>query len=191
MYTYGLADVPLPEEVLSCIRKTLRGGEGVLVYSPPAQGKTTVLRYLGRALSSGKDALRTVIADTREELAPSGFLQELSVDVLVGYPKAQAIAIATAFMNPEVIICDEIGSDDDVSAICEAQNCGVPLVASAHGDSVEALMRRPSLLALHKVSSFGLYLGVRISKNGFDCSMHSRKEVEEILEDGRTVDDNA
>ena len=185
------ADVPLPGEVLSCIRKTLRGGEGVLVYSPPAQGKTTVLRYLGRALSSGKDALRTVIADTREELAPSGFLQELSVDVLVGYPKAQAIAIATAFMNPEVIICDEIGSDDDVSAICEAQNCGVPLVASAHGDSVEALMRRPSLLALHKVSSFGLYLGVRISKNGFDCSMHSRKEVEEILEDGRTVDDNA
>ena len=182
------ADVPLDERVLSRIRQSLRLGEGVLVYSPPAEGKTTVLRYLGRALSYGASPLRTVIVDTREELAPHSVSSELSADVLIGYPKAQGIAIATAFMNPEVIICDEIGSEDDVSAICEAQNCGVPLIASAHGESVGALLRRPSLRSLHDVRAFGLYLGVRISRGGFDCAVHSRKEVEDILEGGRSSD---
>lgn len=182
------ADVPLEERVLSRIRQSLRHGEGVLVYSPPAEGKTTVLRYLGRALSCGTAPLRTVIVDTREELAPHSVSSELSADVLIGYPKAQGIAIATAFMNPEVIICDEIGSEDDVSAICEAQNCGVPLIASAHGESVGALLRRPSLRSLHDVRAFGLYLGVRISRGGFDCAVHSRKEVEDILEGGRSSD---
>lgn len=184
-------EVPLEERVLTRIRHTLRRGEGVLVYSPPAQGKTTVLRYLCRVLSSGAEPFRTVIVDTREELAVSSPTKELSVDVLTGYPKAQAIAIATAFMSPEVIICDEIGSGDDVLAICEAQNCGVPLIASAHGEAVGTILRRPSMLDLHKVRAFGLYIGVRISKNGFDCVLHSREEVEDIFEGGRTVDADA
>ena len=186
-----VADVPLDEQILRRVRETLRRGEGVLIYSPPAQGKTTVLRYLGRRLSGGSEPLRTVIVDTREEIVMRPFSKELSVDVLSGYPKAQAIAIATAFMNPEVIICDEIGSDDDASAICEAQNCGVPLIASAHGDSVGAILRRPSLLRLHSVRAFGLYLGVRISRDGFECSVHSRKEVEDIIENGRDSDADA
>lgn len=184
-------DIPLDERVVLRIKQTLRRGEGVLVYSPPAQGKTTVLRYLCKVLSSGADSLRTVLVDTREELAISSQAKELSVDVLTGYPKAQAIAIATAFMSPEVIICDEIGREDDVSAICEAQNCGVPLIASAHGESAMTILCRPSLLALHKVRAFGLYLGVRISRSGFDCTLHSGEEVEEILESGRSFDVSA
>ena len=185
------ADIPLEERVVLRIKQTLRRGEGVLVYSPPAQGKTTVLRYLCRVFSSGAAPLRTVLVDTREELAISSPTKELSVDVLTGYPKAQAIAIATAFMNPEVIICDEIGTEDDVCAICEAQNSGVPLIASAHGESAMTILRRPSLLALHKVRAFGLYLGVRISRSGFDCTLHSGEEVEEILESGRPFDVSA
>lgn len=175
-------DAVVDDGVLRRVRTSLTLGEGVLVYSPPAQGKTTLLRSLGRLLASGEAPLRTVLIDTREELATASTSKELSLDVLTGYPKAKAISIATAFMNPEVMICDEIGSEDDVSAICEAQNCGVPLIASAHGERISAILRRPSMLALHGVGAFGLYIGVRISRGGFDCTLHSREEVEKILE---------
>lgn len=184
-------DVSLEEGVLSRIRQTLRRGDGVLVYSPPAQGKTTVLRYLSKALSGGAAPLRTALIDSREELAIASTAGELSVDVLTCYPKAQAIAISTAFFNPEVIICDEIGSEDDVIAICEAQNCGVPLIASTHGDSVISMLRRPSLMSLHKIRAFGLYLGVRISRSGFDCILDSWEEVEDSLENGGVADTDA
>lgn len=177
-------NVRVDSQILSFVRKTVANGKGVLIYSPPAQGKTTLLRSLARELSGGASPLRLTIVDSREELALSARLGELSADILSGYPKAEAIHIATAFMNPEAVICDEIGGEDDVRAICEAQNCGVPLIASAHGEDIRSLMRRPSMLALYETGAFGLFVGLRISSEGFRYTLHGAKEVEKIIENG-------
>ena len=177
-------DAELKIEILSRIRKSIELGKGVLIYSPPAEGKTTFLRSLSRELAGGEKPLRLALVDSREELSAVFCAGELSMDVLSGYPKAEAIHIATAFMNPEVIICDEIGGEDDVKAICEAQNCGVPLIASAHGDSICSLLRRPSISSLHKVGAFGLYVGIRIDGGGFEYTLHGFEEAERIIENG-------
>lgn len=181
-----LPHVPLKLEkgLFEPIKKCVDGGGGVLIYSPPAQGKTTVLRSLCSMLSCGENAMRVAIVDSRDELGAFLCSQNCSVDVLSGYPKADAIYMATAFMNPQLIICDEIGSEQEARAIASAQNCGVPLIASAHGESIEALLRRPPILALNNICAFGLYVGIRIAEPGrFSYTCHTGEEVARILED--------
>lgn len=176
--------IELSSELFCPIRECVRRGEGVLVYSPPAEGKTTLLRSLCVMLSGGERPMRVALVDSRDELGFLPDLHKLSTDVLTGYPKAEGISIATAFMNPEVIICDEIGSPDEAKAIASAQNCGVPLIASAHGDDVLSVLRRPSMRALHDAYAFGLYVGIRIAHNtGFSYVFHSREEAERLFED--------
>ena len=180
------APIILEEKLYKPIRECLSKASGVLIFSPPAQGKTTMLRSLCAMLSSGESPMRVSLVDSRDEMGDFSGEQKLSVDFLRGYPKAEGIAIATAFMNPEVIICDEIGSEDEARSIAAAQNCGVPLVASAHGSDITSVLRRPSILELHRRHTFGLYVGIRISSSGgFEYSFCTREEAEKLLEDGR------
>ena len=62
-------------------------------------------------------------------------------------------------MNPEVIICDEIG-DEEAAKILAAQNSGVPLIASAHGASFDEIMRRQGIKRLYDCKVFRYYIGV-------------------------------
>ena len=156
------------------IRAAAVKGEGTLVYSPPAQGKTTLLRSLAYSLSRD---MRVALVDTREEFGGYFEGDGLFLDVLSGYPKAEGIRIATAFMSPELIICDEI-SPDEARAIAEAQNCGVPLLASTHGGDIDGLLRREGMRALYDAGVFGLYLGIRISYGrGFEYNLQDRREI--------------
>ncbi len=167
-----------PVGLLEKIKKEVKKGGGVLIYSPPAEGKTTLLRSVARFLSSGLSPMRVAIVDTREELCGGVDAASASSDILSAYPQAEGIRIATAFMNPEVIICDEIGSEADALAIANAQNCGVPLIASTHGASLSGIMKRAGIKFLHESGAFGMYIGIRISsKNGFEYNIQSSKEV--------------
>ncbi len=166
-------------DLISLIKNTVDKGEGVLIYSPPAEGKTTLLRSVASSLSGGKHPMRVSLVDTREELGSFLCGKELSLDILSGYPQAEGIRIATAFMNPEIIICDEIGSEADAAAIAGAQNCGVPLIASAHGASLKNLLLRRGIRLLHDIGAFGLYVGIGISElGGFRYKAQSREEAE-------------
>lgn len=169
--------------LLDPIIKSVREGGGVLIYSPPACGKTTLLRSLCATLSGGERPMRVAAVDSRDELGVLPHPSEHSVDILSGYPKPEAISIATAFMNPEVILCDEIGSSEETRSILEAQNCGVPLVATAHGESVRSLLRRPQIRMLHDSGVFALYVGIRISEGGFEYVICDRKEAGAAVED--------
>ncbi len=157
---------------------SLYRGEGVLIYAPPGEGKTTLLRGLVAQLSG---RMRVSLIDTREELAPK-CITDASLDVLRGYPMAEGIQIATAFMNPQLIICDEIGSEAEAQAIVSSQNRGVPLIASAHGSELSSLLMRQGIYSLHKARVFGRYIGVRRSvgtrAHGFAWTAHTWEEAE-------------
>ena len=181
--------VMLDVKLCSVIRDSVRTGDGILIYSPPAQGKTTFLRSLCSVLASGEHAMRVVMIDSREEIGTFQNSADLSLDVFTGYPKAEAIMIATAYMNPEVIMCDEIGSPEEAKSIAVAQNCGVPLIATAHADSIHSLLRRPSVYELHSIRAFGLYVGIRIGVNGdFEYKLCKREEADMILASDRDND---
>ena len=75
-------------------------------------------------------------------------------DVLDGYPKAEGILLAVRALSPEVIICDEIGSESEVKAVEQGLNTGVTLIASIHAGSVGELMRRNQAFQLLRTGAF-------------------------------------
>lgn len=154
---------------------------GVLIYSPPGIGKTTLLRSVAVMLSSGAwrvgaSPLRTVVIDTRGELAFASEGSDLCLDVLSGYPRRRGIEIATRCLNAEVIICDEIGDYEEAMSLVASHNCGVPLIASAHAGSVEQLLSRTGLRLLHEARIFGAYVGIeRDGRGGFHYDISPRR----------------
>ncbi|NLK39198.1 MAG: hypothetical protein GX303_02960 [Clostridiales bacterium] len=143
--------------------KILKGMDypsGLLIYSRPGVGKTTLLRDLAVRLSSGRAPRRVALIDSRGELEGGGLREHCLIDVLSGYPKAAGIEIATRTLSPEFIICDEIGALDEARAILAVQSSGVPLIASAHASSKQELLLRPAIALLHESRIFGAYLGI-------------------------------
>ena len=141
-----------------------------MIYSPPGVGKTTLLRSLIRALSHPPYGMRLAVIDTREELAACGTVEESAAEWLSGYPRAAGIEIATRTLNPQLIVCDEIGEVGEAEAICAACNAGVPLVATAHGATAAAMLRRRGLRLLHEQGVFGSYVG--LARRGGNLIQH-------------------
>ena len=138
----------------------LGGNAGILIYSPPGVGKTTLLRDMILQLSTAKYPKRVAVVDCRGELSSEAFGQNALVDILRDYPKAEGIEIATRTLSPEVVVCDEIGGFEEAQSILGVQNCGVPLIASAHADSFSGLQKRTPVRLLLECGVFGAFVGV-------------------------------
>ena len=124
-----------------------------LVIGPPHSGKTSLLKLMAKSLS--KD-YRVVICDERKEIYHNG----LNCDVLQGIKKSDAISMATRTLNPQFVICDEIGTSDEAAQILSAVNSGVKFICSAHGENVEQVMKRPAIKLLADSSIFDKYIEV-------------------------------
>ncbi len=137
--------------------------KSILIFSPPGEGKTTYIRSLACLLSKGQKPKRIAVIDERGEIFPSagGFINSAGIiDRLGGYSKHEGIEIATRLFSPEIIICDEIGQSDDINAMMSAQNNGIALIATTHGDTVSSLLSRPIIKRLieHRVFDYLLRL---------------------------------
>ena len=116
-----------------------------LILAPPGAGKTTLLRAMICALSD-RHGLRVALADERGEVAAlwSGVPQfpvGRHTDVLDGCPKAEGMMLLLRSMNPQILAADEITAPEDIDAISRAGNCGVSVLATAHGAGRDELLR--------------------------------------------------
>ncbi len=119
-----------------------------LIVSLPCAGKTTILTDVAFRFSEIRK--RVAVIDERGEIAAAhrGMPQKnvgSMCDVLNNYPKGEGMMIALRSLSPQVLICDEIGSKEDVAAMLQAMNAGVPVIASAHAADPSQLMRRPQI----------------------------------------------
>lgn len=132
-----------------------------LVISPPGGGKTTVLRDMARSFSYM--GYKVAVIDERSEIggmdngSAANDLGPLC-DVLDGCPKAKGIIWAVRCLSPQVIIIDELGSENEANAVLSGLNAGVPVIMSLHAGTLEQAFLRPVLRRL--LSSMALDVAV-------------------------------
>jgi stage III sporulation protein AA len=79
-------------------------------------------------------------------------------DVLDGCPKAEGMMMMIRAMSPEVIVVDEIGREEDATAILEALHAGIRVIATAHGHNLEDISKRPVMKELIANQVFSRYV---------------------------------
>ena len=135
---------------ISCIKDFCLQNKSILFLGRPGVGKTTKLREIAR-LMADELKKRVVIVDTSNEIAGDGDTPHPAVGharrMQVRQPEYQKDIMIEAIENhtPEVIVVDEIGTEAEAQAARTIAERGVMLIATAHGNSLESLIKNPTL----------------------------------------------
>src|SRR4028119_1623078 len=138
---------------ITMIRDLVETGQSILMLGRPGVGKTTALREIARVLADELHK-RVVIIDTSNEIAGDGDIPHPAIGrarrMQVARPELQHQVMIEAVENhmPEVIVIDEIGTEQEAMAARTIAERGVQLVGTAHGNRIENLMKNPTLADL-------------------------------------------
>lgn len=136
---YGTIDI---------VNDLVESGQSILLLGRPGVGKTTMLREMARILAEQK---RVIIVDTSNEIGGDGDIPHPAVGrarrMQVPRPSYQHETMIEAVENhnPEVIIIDEIGREQEAHAARTINERGVQLIGTAHGNTLENLLLNPTL----------------------------------------------
>ncbi|MEG1942942.1 MAG: hypothetical protein RR049_03925 [Angelakisella sp.] len=155
-------------EVIGVAKGILRLVEpkrGLLIAGMPSAGKTTLLRDAIRTVASGTNGkmLKVAILDERYELSATSQgvpLYDLGLcsDVICGQGKAAAIEQAVRTLSPDIIACDEIGSDAEIKELDAGLCCGVAFFATVHCGGKSELFTGNRIRRLMDTGAFGYIL---------------------------------
>ena len=135
---------------IAAIEDLVRSDDSILLLGRPGVGKTTMLREVAR-YSADEMNKRVVVVDTSNEIAGDGDIPHPGIGsarrMQVPTPSLQHQVMIEAVENhmPEVVIIDEIGTEEEAAAARTIAERGVQLIATAHGNTIENLIMNPTL----------------------------------------------
>ncbi len=135
---------------IACIKDLVLQEKSILFLGRPGVGKTTKLREIAR-LVADDIAKRVVVVDTSNEIAGDGDIPHMAIGTArrmqVASPEKQKDVMIEAVENhtPEVVVVDEIGTEEEAMASRTIAERGVMLIATAHGNTLENLIKNPTL----------------------------------------------
>ena len=138
---------------ISIIRDLLESEKSILILGRPGVGKTTIIREIGRVLADEMEQ-RVIIIDTSNEIAGDSDIPHFGIGrarrMQVSKTELQHQVMIEAVENhmPQVIIIDEIGTELEVLAARTIAEKGVKLIGTTHGNSLENLIKNPTLAEL-------------------------------------------
>lgn len=155
--------IRIPHEVIGCAARFIRENfENTLIVSPPAGGKTTLIRDYTRLLANRYDVL---VIDERYELAGSDCRMNVGKrsDLLQGVEKSAVYETAVRTMAPQIVVCDELFGEKDFNAVSRLSISGIKVLATYHADRwipdrLRTLFRRRIYLSPYP--SFGTVVAV-------------------------------
>jgi len=170
----GCADWVMPR-ILDVRGKNGQLPHNTMIISPPACGKTTLLRDIIRQLSDDYQ-LTVGVVDERSEIGGSykGLAQNdlgIRTDLLDACPKAEGMMMLLRAMSPKVIAVDELGGKDDTLAVENVSNAGVRLLCTVHGYGLDDIRQKPNLRALLDKGIFGRF--VILTEAGKEGEVHA------------------
>lgn len=172
MTNFTSINIRIPHEIKNCslpaLDYLLVDGNvlNTLVVSPPGAGKTTFLRDFVYQLSERNYAFNVLVLDERGELdlGKNGSIGNFA-DKISFSKKSIGFENGIRSLNPNIIVTDELGKEEDSDAILYAVNCGVKVVASIHSDNINSLIHKPFFEKIIQEKCFQRYVLLSM-KNG-------------------------
>ncbi|KAL4531564.1 hypothetical protein Ndes2526B_g04327 [Nannochloris sp. 'desiccata'] len=137
-------------DITAAAASTAATTPSLLLLGPPGVGKSTLLRDVARILAN-TFSKRVVVVDTSNEIAGEGSIPHACIGkarrMMVPHRDRQHEVMKEAVQNhnPDVVIIDEIADHYEVAAAKTIAQRGVALVGTAHGTSLDSILKNPEL----------------------------------------------
>ena len=150
-----------------------------IIAGPPVSGKTTMLRDMGRFLSEGLlgEYYKVSVIDSRREISADNLFLKFC-DVFSGCEKSYGIISAIRSMSPQMVICDELSTVEEVKAVSKGFSSGTEFLLSVHANGIEELQKRPVFSKLLKTGQFRYTV---MLKGDVPCVVENIYETEDLL----------
>ena len=162
-------NIRISHEVKGCGEKIMpyvmenREIKNTMIISPPACGKTTLLRDLVRLISN--TGMNVTVVDERNEMCGGNGDYGLNTDILNSCPKVFGMKMALRSMAPQVIAVDEIGSIEDAKAIWEMVCCGITVICTIHGHNLDDIEKKYEIRELINKKIFDRFIFLQNKDN--------------------------